>query len=403
MNVTRRGFTKGALALGTGLTLGFPAVLRRAYAADPIKIGVPAVLSGGAAHYGLQDKRACEMFAKDIKAKGGILGRPVEFIFEDTTGDPATAVRKAQKLVEKDGVKYLTGIVLSSEALAVSAKCPEWKVLFMSSFTGVGSFTANKFNRYSFRPNTSGPMGARTVSLYMAEAPMKRFYGVGSDYAWGRDSIGSFDRQMTAAKKEVVGKDFPPIGTKDFGSYIAKIKQSKADACFTVLLGQDASIFFKQAEQFGLNKEVKLVTEIVELENLKVAGDAMLGVIGGSRYPFTLDTPKNRDWVKRFYDMHNVWPDMFDGETYQAMEWLTQAITTAGSDDVEKVIAALEDSTYEGPEGKRTMRKCDHQAVKASWMVEAVKDSRYPHLIPKILATYPGDRVTPKCLTEEFA
>ena len=114
MNVTRRDFTKGALALGTGLTLGFPAVLRRAYAADPIKIGVPAVLSGGAAQYGLQDKRACEMFAKDIQAKGGILGRPVEFIFEDTTGDPAIAVRKAQKLVEKDGVKYLTGIVLSS-------------------------------------------------------------------------------------------------------------------------------------------------------------------------------------------------------------------------------------------------------------------------------------------------
>ena len=403
MTVTRRDFTKGALALGTGLTLGFPAVLRRAYAADPIKIGVPSALSGGAAQYGLQAKRACEMFTKDSKAKGGVLGRPVEFILEDTTGDPATAVRKAQKLVEKDGVKFLTGIVLSSEALAVSAKCPEWKVLFMSSFTGVGALTAAKFNRYSFRPNTSGPMGARTASLYLAESPMKRFYGVGSDYAWGRDSIGSFDRQMTTAKKEVVGKDFPPIGTKDFGSYIAKVKQSKAEACFTVLLGQDASIFFKQADQFGLAKEVKLVTEIVELANLQAAGDAMLGVVGGSRYPFSVDTAKNRDWVKSFHEMHNVWPDMFDAETYQSMEWLTQAIAAAGSDDVEKVIPALEDSTYEAPEGKRTMRKCDHQAVKATWMVEAVKDPKYPHLIPRILATYPGDRVTPKCLTEEFA
>jgi hypothetical protein len=49
------------------------------------------------------------------------------------------------------------------------------------------------------------------------------------------------------------------------------------------------------------------------------------------------------------------------------------------------------------------MRKCDHQAVKAGWVVEAVKDPKYPHLVPKILATYPGERVTPKCLTEEFA
>src|SRR6202158_6395072 len=98
---------------------------------------MPAALACSYAQYGIQPKRAAELFTKDIAAKGGVLGRPVEFLYEDTAGDPATAVRKAQKLVEKDGVKFLTGIALSSEALAVSAKCPEWKVLFMSSFTGV--------------------------------------------------------------------------------------------------------------------------------------------------------------------------------------------------------------------------------------------------------------------------
>ena len=403
MHLTRRDFTRTVLVGGAGFGLGFPAVLRHAHAAAPIKIGVPTVLSGGNVQYGNQAKRACELFADDIKARGGVLGRAVEFIFEDTASDPATAVRRAQKLVEKDGVKFLTGVVLSSEALAVSAKCPEWKTLFMSSFTGTGALTSTKFNRYSFRPNTSGPMGARTVSLYLQESPLKRFFGLGSDYAWGRDSVGSFQRQMTAGKKEIVGTDFPPVGTKDFASYIAKIKQAKAEGCFLVLVGQDASIFFKQAAQFGLTREVKLVMEIVELENMKAVGDAMQGVIGGSRYPFTVDTPKNRDWVKRFHAKFNLWPDMFDGETYQALEWLTQAIAAAGTDDVEKVIAALEDSTYEAPEGKRVMRKCDHQAVKATWIVEAVKDAAYPHLVPKILATFPGERVTPKCRTEEFA
>ena len=72
-------------------------------------------------------------------------------------------------------------------------------------------------------------MGARAVSLYLAESPMKRFFALGSDYAWGRDSVGSFSEQITAAKKEVVGKDYPPVGTKDFASYIAKIRQSRAE------------------------------------------------------------------------------------------------------------------------------------------------------------------------------
>lgn len=403
MRMTRRQFTTATLAGAAGLGLGFPTVLRRAYAADPIKIGVPTILSGGNVQYGTQVKRACELFGKDVKARGGILGRPVEFIFEDTASDPATAVRKAQKLVEKDGVKLLTGVVLSSEALAVSAKCPEWKVVFTSILTGTGALTAKNFNRYSFRPNTSGPMGTRAVSLYLQESSMKRFFGLGSDYAWGRNSVPSFEKQMTAAKKEIVGIDYPPVGTKDFAPYISKIKQSRAEGVFLVLVGQDASIFFKQAAQFGLTREVRPIMEIVELENIKAVGDAMTGVIGGSRYPFTFEGAKNRDFVKRFQETFNLYPDMFDGEGYQALEWLAQVITKAGGDDPEKVIAAFEESSYEGLDGKRTMRKCDHQAVKPGFVVEAVKDPRYPHLVPKIIASYPGERVTPGCLSEDFA
>jgi branched-chain amino acid transport system substrate-binding protein len=389
---------------GVGAGLGFPAFLRGVSAATPIKIGLPTVLSGAYAQYGIQAKRACELFGKEINAKGGVLGRPLEFIYEDTGGDPATAVRKAQKLVEKDGVKFLTATVLSSEALAVSAKCPEWKVILMSTINGAGALTAKSYNRYFFRINTSGPMGARAISLYLAESPMKRFFALGSDYAWGRDSVGSFTAQMTAAKKEIVGKEYPPVGTKDFASYIAKIKQSRAEGVYLALPGQDSTIFLKQAHQFELTKEVKPIMEIVELENMKAVGEAMAGTIGSSRYPFTVDTPKNKDFVARFHAMHGVYPDMFDGETYEGLEWITQVFQKAGTaDDVEKVIAAWEDSSYEGLEGPFFMRKCDHQAVQPGFAVEAVKDPRYPHLIPKIVATYPGDRVTPKCLTEDFS
>jgi branched-chain amino acid transport system substrate-binding protein len=398
----RRDFLKVTVAGGVGASVGMPHVLRRAYAQQPIKIGIPAALSGGNAQYGIQAKRAAELFAKDVKDKG-ILGRPVEFVFEDTGGDPATAVRKAQKLVEKDGVKFLTGVVLSSEALAISAKCPEWKVLFMSTINGAGALTAKSYNRNFFRINTSGPMGARAVSLYLAESPMKRFFGLGSDYAWGRDSVSSFSSQITAVKKEIVGQDYPPVGTKDFASYISKIKQSRAEGVYLVLVGQDATIFLKQAHQFGLTREVKPIMEILELENMKAVGDAMAGAIGSSRYPFTIDTPKNRDFVARFHALHGVYPDMFDGETYEGLEWLAQVIQKAGSDDIEKVITAWEDSKYEGLEGPFFMRKCDHQAVQPGFAVEAVKDPKYPHLVPKVLATYPGDKVTPKCRTEEFS
>jgi branched-chain amino acid transport system substrate-binding protein len=400
----RRHFLRATMVGGAAASLGTGTFLRQAHAQNPIKIGLPTVLSGGNAQYGIQAKRAAELFAKDIKAKGGVLGRPVEFLYEDTGSDPANAVRKAQKLVEKDGVKFLTGVVLSSEALAVSAKCPEWKVVFMSTINGAGALTAKSYNRYFFRINTSGPMGARAVSLYLADGPMKKLFALGSDYAWGRDSVGSFADQIKAAKRDVVGREFPPVGTKDFASYISKIKQSGAEGVYLVLVGQDATIFLKQAHQFGLTPGVKPIMEILELENMKAVGDAMEGAIGSSRYPFTVDTPKNREFVKRFFEMHKVYPDMFDGETYEGLEWLTQVIQKVGTaDDVEKVIEAWEDSKYDGLEGEFFMRKCDHQATQPGFAVQAVKDPKYPHLIPKILATFPADKVTPKCRTEEFA
>src|SRR2546421_489964 len=396
----RRDFLKAAAAGGAGASLGGRIYPRAAWAQGPIKIGMPAALSGAYAQYGIQAKRAADLFARDVKAKG-ILGRPVEFIFEDTAGDPATAVRKAQKLVEKDGVKFLTGVALSSEALAVSAKCPEWKVIFMSTINGAGALTAKSFHRYFFRVNTSGPMGARAVSLYLAESPMKRFFALGSDYAWGRDSVASFTSQIMAAKKDIVATEFPPVGTKDFASYIAKIRQSRADGVYLVLPGQDATIYLKQAHQFGLNREVKPIMEILELENMKAVGDAMVGAIGSSRYPFTVDTPRNKEFAKRFHDLHGMYPDMFDGETYEGLEWLGQVITKAGTDDVEKVIDAWEDSTYEGLEGPFFMRKCDHQAGQPGFAVEAVKDPKDPHPLPKIPGTHPGHKGTPKCRTEE--
>ena len=400
----RREFLTMAAVGGAVAGVGGPVFLRRAYAQTPIKIGMPAALSGSNAQYGIQARRAGELFAKDIKAKG-ILGRPVEFIYEDTGGDPATAVRKAQKLVEKDGVKFLTGVALSSEALAVSAKCPEWKVVFMSTINGAGSLTTKSFHRYFFRVNTSGPMGARAVSLYLAESPMKRFFGLGSDYAWGRDSVGSFSEQITAAKKEVVGKDYPPVGTKDFASYIAKIRQSKAEGVYLVLAGQDATIFPPAGPPVRLDARGEAdhgdpgAGEHEGRGRRHAGGDRQLALSLHRRHA---EEPRLRRPLSR--DARHLPGHVRRRDVRRASEWLAQVIQKAGTaDDVEKVIDAWEDSSYEGLEGPFFMRKCDHQAVQPGFMVEAVKDPKYPHLIPKILATYPGDKVTPKCRTEEFS
>src|SRR5260370_24275372 len=102
---------------------------------------------------------------------------------------------------------------------------------------------------------------------------MKRFVALGSDYAWGGDSVASFTTQITAANEEIVGTDYPPVGTKGFASYIATIRQSRADGVYLALPGQDATIYLKQAHQFGLNQDGKPLIEILVLANIKSLGD----------------------------------------------------------------------------------------------------------------------------------
>ncbi len=271
----------------------------------------------------------------------------------------------------------------------------------MSTINGAGALTAKAFHRYFFRVNTSGPMGARAISLYLAEGPMKRFFALGSDYAWGATASPP-SRRRSRGQKDIVGTDYPPVGTKDFASYIAKIRQSKADGVYLALPGQDATIYLKQAHQFGLNREVKPIMEILELENMKAVGDAMVGAIGSSRYPFTVDTPRNKDFVKRFYELHGVYPDMFDGETYEGLEWLAQVIQKAGTDDVEKVIDTWR-TLLRGPRGAVLHAQVRSPGRPARLCGGGGEGSQVSAPHPQDPRDLPREKVTPKCRTEDFS
>ena len=251
-------FTRRAVLAGSGAAVASPYIWTsaQAQAGSAIKIGIPAALTGPLGTVGQQTKRGAEFYAKVQNAKGGILGRKIELLIEDTAGNPANCVRKAQEMVERHGVKMFTGLTLSSEALAVVPKLAEWDAIFVSGINGDGRLTADSFVPNFFRANISGPMGARAVSLYLREAKVSGVYALGLDYAWGHNSVQVFEDEMKRANKNFIGKIFAPTGTKDYSTYITKIRQSGADACYLVLQGDDNNAFLSQSRQYGLPDKV---------------------------------------------------------------------------------------------------------------------------------------------------
>src|ERR1700679_2723109 len=263
------GFSRRVL-LGAAVTS--PVVLRHALGDEPIKIGMPVALTGPGGEIGAQMRRGAEFWAKSVNAKGGLLGRPIQLFGQDTAGDPASAVRKAQDVVERDGCRLLFGMTLSSEALAVVPKLAEWNAIFISSDNGDGRLTGESFVPNFFRANISGPMGARAVSLYLRQAPFKSFYGLGMDYAWGRNSVGVFEGEMKRAGKNFIGSVFSPTGTKDFSPYITKIRQSGADAMYFALAGDDLNAFLVQAKQYRLGEKMQILAEGVDMTTVRAVG-----------------------------------------------------------------------------------------------------------------------------------
>ncbi len=400
-SVTRRRVLQTTLG-GTAAALALPAISRIGLAAEPIKVGMPATLTGPNGEIGQQMKRGVEFFAKQQNAKGGLLGRPIEFLIEDTAGDPATCVRKAQEMVERDKVNLLMGMTLSSEALAVVPKLAAWNAIFVSSDDGDGRLTAQSFVPNFFRANTSGPMDTRTVALWLRTAPYKKFFGIGMDYAWGHNSVKSFARLVKAAGHQFVGSVFSPIGTKDFSTYLLKIRQSGADAVFIVMQGDDNVAFLTQAREYRLAQQAQLLTSIVDLSSIRAVGDAAIGLTGSTRYCFTYDIPANREFVAMWEKAHGLPPDVFEGEQWQACQILAAGIAKAGSIEPAKLRPALETVAIDSVKGHVAMRACDHQAVQQGFMVKVVKPAGAKLPQPAVIDVYPADKVTPACRKETY-
>lgn len=385
-----------------GAALVSPVVLRHALGADPIKIGMPCALTGPGGEVGAQMRRGAEFWAKTVNAKGGLLGRQIQLFVQDTAGDPASCVRKAQEAVERDGCHLLFGMTFSSEALAVVPKLAEWNAIFMSSDNGDGRLTGESFVPNFFRANTSGPMETRAVSLYLRTAGFKNFCALGMDYAWGRNSIGVFKDEVKKSGKNFITDIYSPIGTKDYSTYITKIRQSGADACFLVLQGDDNNAFLSQAKQYRLGDKVQLLTSIVDLNSIHAVGDAAIGLVGSSRYTFSFPGEANAKFVAAWKAEYGNVPDVFEGEQWQACQILAAGIEKAGSEQPDKLRPALETVEIDGIKGKVTMRACDHQGVQRGFMVKVVHKDGFTDPVPELIATFPADEITPACRQMTF-
>ena len=283
-------------------------------------------------------------------------------------------------------------------------KLEEWNAIFISHGNGDGRLTAELFVPRFFRANTSAPMGARALALYLKDAPEKKFIAMASDAAWGRSSNAAFEEQIKKVGKDLLDKIYAPVANKDYSPYITKILQSGAQACYVALQGDEARAFYSQATQYGLAQRVQFFTEIVAQADIKVLGKDAIGLMGSSRYPLTYDIAQNNAFREAFMSEYkNEIPDWSDGEMYQALMILFAAIEKADSPEPMKIVAAMEGLDVTSVKGPVLMRKCDHQGENQGFVVKVARNEKYAEPVAEIVKVYPREMNTPDCRSSSFS
>ena len=381
--LSRRSFLEVALA-GGALGTANLTIMRNAYAqaSGPIVVGHHCDLTGVISSWGVWHDKAAKAAVDIINQGGGIAGRKVELVTEDTESNPASGARKLRNLIQRSNAEFVVGSVHSGVMLAAIPIASELKTIYFSTGEATEA-TGSKGTRYSFRTGTD------TYSIAAASMPWavqnfgKTWTIIYADYAWGQSTDQESKAFIERAGGKVLKSIAVPLDTKDFVPYLAQIS-SDAEVLLPAFIGSLSVAFYTQAKNMGLDKKMKMISSSASIES--IAPDDIQGAAEGvyffENFPRMLkakDDQFHKEFNKRLGidDVHareiggqRVMDKSHGWQAWEDIFALKQAIETSGyktRKDVEGVIQALEGMEMQNslghPQGDKLIRKEDHVGI----------------------------------------
>ena len=381
--------------VATLLVLGGPA-----QAAGPIKVGIVDCYSGPPAAYTNDVRDGFKLAIDKINAKGGVLGRKIEFVTRDTKFKPDLALQGAKELVMREKVDLLMGTINSASALAVSDFAKKEKIPFLVTFSKSEKITGAKGHPYVFSMDENTAMAGKAAAAALAKKPYKKYWIAGDDYEYGHAIADSTWNHLKKLKPdaELLGQSWWKVGEPDFTPYITSILSAKPDAVIVATGGRDCVPFLKAAKTTGFNKKVPFFMHTAtELSTLRPLGlDAPEGVLGTSNYYFYYpDNPEQKAFVGEFKKAYDRYPSFGSLVGWVTGQFIAKAYEKAGKVDPKKFAEALPGLSVDSPVGKLTVRKGDNQLELPMFMGVTKKVPGYKFLIATDIVTVPAKELMP--------
>lgn len=374
MSLTRRSWLAGAVrtSAATALAALPPVRTRRAWAAEPLRIGLLLPYSKVYAVLGESITDGMRVVFESMD--NTVAGRRVELVREDEE-TPQVALRKVRKLVQSDRVDFLVGPVSSAVLAAIRDFVHQNRTLLLVANAGDDSLSRGRCSPSIFRTSFSNWQCGWAFGAYAARKAGKTAFVSGADYAAGHQITGGFKESYTAAGGKVVGEAFAPLGTTDYGSYLAQIKAAAPELSFSFFAGSDAVNFVRQFADYGLKGSIRLTGSgfLVSDDVLPAQGEAALGALSTLHYTNTLDNAENRAFRERYERLTGKPANVYAVQGYDTARVIVEALGKTGgrTDEPDALARAVRGVSFASPRGPVRFDPANQNVIQDFYILEA--------------------------------
>jgi len=364
---SRRMLLKGGAAMAGACALGCPTILRAQ--TDKIRIGHLTPMTGFLGALGEFAVLGIRIAEEDINKTGGVMGRQLEVMSEDSV-NPATGATKAQRMLERDGAAVLMGEISSATALTISQVAARNKRLYMQIDARSDVLRGKNCNRYTFHVDIPNTVMVNTVGKSLLRDNMvkgKKFFSLTADYVFGHDLLRVAKAFFAANDGNLIGDELVATDVTDFSPYLLKVRQSRPDVLCCNLAGNQVTNLIKQYAEFGL--PYPIVGFNLNTADAWAAGEDNLSGIWPTVWHHDLDTPGSKAFVAAFTRKHNKPPENHAWIEYVSLRMMAQAMNETKSTESEKLVDYFE----KGAEfdilkaRKGYFRSWDHQLMQEAY------------------------------------
>jgi len=295
----------------------------QAHAADKIKVGMLTTLSGPGSPLGVEVR---DGFSLALKHLGNALGGlPAEVIVSDDALNPDLARQLAERMLKRDQVDVMTGIIFSNVMLAVGPAVFESQTFYLSANAGPSQLAGAQCNPFFFNVAWQNDNLHEAMGKHVADKGFKNVVALAPNYPAGKDAVTGFRRFYRGALADEI---YTTLNQLDYAAEIAQIRARKPDAVYIFLPGGMGINFIKQYGQSGLGKDIPLFGPGFSADEdvIKAVGEPMLGMFNTSQWAKELDNPQNRKFVADFEKDYGRIPSLYASQGYDAAMLLDGAV-----------------------------------------------------------------------------